>query len=212
MRSTALGVARLGFAALAVVAILTQLLDLAAKGTLNPVNFFSYFTIQSNLIAIVALAVSGAALLAARSDEPRRFDMLRGAAVVYMTVTGIVYALLLEGENVDTALAWVNTVVHRIIPVVVVLDWLVDPPPVRIEPRRALLWVLYPIAWIAYTMLRGAIVGWYPYPFLDPAPGGYGPVAVTVAVIFAAGIGLCLLVAAVGNALGARRRRSAAAA
>ena len=91
-------------------------------------------------------------------------------------------------------------------PIVVVVDWLLDPPAARIEPRRALLWVAYPVAWIAYTMIRGPLVGWYPYPFLDPGPNGYGPVIVTVAVILAAGVGLCLLVAAVGNALGARRQ------
>ncbi len=211
MRRPYLAVARLGFAALAVVAILAQLADLASRGTLNPVNFFSYFTIQSNLIAIAALVLPAVAALAAQSADPRRFDMLRGGAVVYMTVTGVVYGLLLSGTDVDTALSWVNDVVHRLMPIVIVIDWLLDPPVVRIELRRSLVWVLYPVAWIAYTMVRGALVTWYPYPFLDPAPNGYGPVLVTIAVIFAAGIGLCLLVAWVGNALRDRRRDTSAA-
>ena len=205
MRSTVLAIARLGFAALAIVAILAQLADLASRGTLNAVNFFSYFTIQSNLIAIAALVLPAVAVLAARGAEPRRFDMLRGGAVVYMTVTGVVYGLLLSGTDVDTALSWVNVVVHKLMPIVIVVDWLLDPPVARIELRRSLVWVLYPVAWIAYTMIRGPLAGWYPYPFLDPAPNGYGPVIVTIAVIFAAGIGLCLLVAWVGNTLGARR-------
>ena len=145
-------------------------------------------------------------MLAARGGEPRRYDMLRGGAVVYMVVTGVVYGLLLSGTDVDVALSWVNNVVHRLMPIVIAIDWLLDPPVARIEPRRSLIWVVYPVAWVAYTMIRGALTGWYPYPFLDPAPNGYGPVAVTVAVILAAGIGLCLLVAWVGNTLGARRR------
>jgi hypothetical protein len=185
--------------------------DVASRGTLNAVNFFSYFTIQSNLIAIAALVLPAVAMLVARGTEPRRFDMLRGGAVVYMTVTGVVYGLLLSGTDVDTALSWVNDVVHRLMPIVIVIDWLLDPPPVRIELRRSLVWVVYPVAWIAYTMVRGALVTWYPYPFLDPAPNGYGPVIVTILVILAAGIGLCLLVAWVGNALGARRRDESAA-
>ena len=79
MRSRALlAVVRLGFAGLAVFAITVQLVDLAAKGTLNPVNFFSYFTIQSNLIAVAALVLPAVATLAARGGQARRFDMLRG--------------------------------------------------------------------------------------------------------------------------------------
>jgi hypothetical protein len=197
-----LAIARLAFAALAIVAIAFQLVDLATRGTLDAVNFFSYFTIQSNLIAIAALVLPAAAAV---SGAQRRYDLLRGGAVVYMTVTGVVYALLLSNTDVDTALNWVNIVVHKVMPVVVVLDWLVDPPAARIPLRRSLVWVVYPLAWIAYTMVRGALVGWYPYPFLDPGPGGYGPVVVTTGVIVGAGIVLCLVVAAVGNALGARR-------
>jgi len=86
-RRRVLAVARLAFVGLAIVAIVAQLLDLAIRGVLNPVNFFSYFTIQSNLIAIAALALPALAVLTGRST---RFDMLRGAAVVYMTVTGVV--------------------------------------------------------------------------------------------------------------------------
>jgi cell division protein FtsW (lipid II flippase) len=200
--SRALAVARLAFAALAVAAIGYQLVDLASRGTLNPANFFSYFTIQSNLIAIAALTLAAVGSFA---NPPRRWDMLRGGAVVYMTVTGVVYALLLSGADVDTALNWVNTVVHQVMPIVVVVDWLLDPPANHIALRRSLVWVVYPLAWIAYTMIRGLIVGWYPYPFLDPAPNGYAPVIVTTGVIVAAGVALCVMVAAVGNALRSRR-------
>ena len=50
-----------------------------------------------------------------------------------------------------------------------------------------LLWVLaWAMLYLVYTMLRGAAVGWYPYPFLNPANvGGYGGVAV-----YAVGIAL----------------------
>ena len=50
-RARAVAVFRLFFAGLTVVAIVVQLISLAGKGTLNPVNYFSYFTIDSNLIA-----------------------------------------------------------------------------------------------------------------------------------------------------------------
>jgi len=39
--------------------------------------------------------------------------------------------------------------------------------------------VIYPLAWTVLTVIRGALDGWYPYPFLDPANGGYGAVVTT---------------------------------
>ena len=71
-------------------------------------------------------------------------------------------------------LVWVDVVLHKIFPIVVVLDWILDPPMTRLTFRDALLWLVFPLAWIGLTLVRGAIDGWYPYPFLDPANGGYG--------------------------------------
>jgi len=203
MLRPALALLRAAFALLALAAITVQLLDLAGKGTLDPVNYFSYFTIQSNLTGVAALLWAASRW---RGDRSATLDWFRGAAVVYLTVTLIVFALLLSGTDVDTAIPWVDTVLHRVMPVVLIVDWLIDPPLVRLTARRALAWLIYPLAWTAYTLVRGAIVGWYPYPFLDPANGGYGRVALYVCVILVGGTLLCLLVAGVGNAL--RRRLS----
>lgn len=201
-RSLVLTVYRVGFGLLALAAIGYQFLDLAAKGTLNPVNFLSYFTIQSNLIGIATLFVAAVT----PHDQPRgRVDLLRGAAAVYLTVTLVVFALLLSGTNVDTAVPWVNTVVHQLFPIVVIADWLIDPPSAAIPFRRSLVWLAYPLAWVGYTLVRGALSGWYPYPFLDPANGGYPTVAIYVVTILAFGILLCAAVSTIGNVLGRRR-------
>ncbi len=173
-RRLAIATCRLGFGLLAVVAIVVQLLDLADRGVLNPVNYFSYFTIQSNLIATVALLVGAARW---RSGRSAALDLVRGGAVVYMSVTAIVFTLLLSGTDVDTAIPWVNTVVHELMPIVIVVDWLFDAPAARLTFRRGLLWLSYPAVWIVYTLVRGALVDWYPYPFINPANGGYGSVA-----------------------------------
>jgi hypothetical protein len=64
-----------------------------------------------------------------------------------------------------------------------VADWFADPPQVRLTIRDAVVWLVYPIAWTAFTIGRGAVDGWYPYPFLDPVNGGYASVAITVVAI-----------------------------
>ncbi len=197
---------RLGFAVLTIVAITAQAADLYARGTLVPQNFFSYFTIQSNVIAIVVFLGSVAWW---RTAPSLIWELARGASVVHMTITFVVFALLLSGTNVDTALPWVDTVLHRVMPLAVIADWLIDPPRHRISFRTSLRWTTFPLLWTAYTLVRGAIVGWYPYPFLDPVNGSYGSVAVYVVAILVFGVALCGVVAWVGNAVGARRGRFA---
>ena len=135
-----------------------------------------------------------------------RPDSLRGAATTYLAITFVVFALLLADTDVDTAVVWVDRVLHRVLPVVLMIDWLIDPPATRISWRQALRWLAYPVAWVVYTMIRGALTDRYPYPFLDPANGGYGTVAMYSAAIV---VGTVLAIGAImwaGNAIGARSR------
>jgi len=203
-RSSAVAAFRVFFAGLAVVAIVVQLASIAAKGTLNPVNYFSYFTIDSNLIAIGVLVA--AALNRDRASTPW-VDLVRGGAVVYMSITGIVFTLLLSNTDVDTAIPWVNSVVHELMPLVMLADWLITPPAARLRMRQSLLWLSFPLVWIVYTIIRGAIVNLYPYPFLNPANGGYASVAVYCVAILLAMLVVSALGVVLANAAGSGRRR-----
>lgn len=185
---------RVAGAILILVAIGYQMSVSIAKGSFDAVNFFSFFTILSNLITAVALFV------AAVTAPSRGVDLLRGAAVVYMVTTFVVVVVLLSGADLQLAVPWVDFVVHKLMPVVVVLDWLLVPPRRHLSLGRCMIWLAFPIAWLAYTMIRGPIAGWYPYPFLNPSrPGGYGSVAVTVVVIAVGMVLLTVLASWAGN-------------
>ena len=135
-------------------------------------NHLSYFTVLSNIFA-AAVALLGV-------FRPVSAQ-IRGAAVLYMTTTGIVYAILLRGIDVQTP-AYANWVLHVIVPILVVVEWLLAPE----RTTKAWIWLTFPLAYLTYTLLRGSIVDWYPYPFLDPRPHGSGEVllsCVSVAVI-----------------------------
>jgi len=109
-----------------------------------------------------------------------------------LTVTFVVVIVLLQNVDVGLQLAWVDFVLHKLFPIVVVADFILDPPAARLSIRDGLVWLVYPLVWLAYTLIRGPIAGWYPYPFLDPDhAGGYGAVAVTSVVILVAGAALC---------------------
>ncbi len=181
------------------------MIDLAGKGILNPVNYFSYFTIDSNLIA-VAVLVAGA--VTRSGGDSRHLDIVRGGAVVYMSITGVVFTLLLSNTDVDTAIPWVNTVVHELMPLVILADWLLAPPKARLSMRQGVLWLSFPLMWIVYTLIRGAIVNHYPYPFLDPANGGYASVAAYCVGILVAMLSVCLITIVLANAAAGGWRRA----
>lgn len=171
-----------------IVAALPEGLDLA--------EYLSFFTNEANLFGGAVLIVSA---LRRRDQLPVWWDDLRGAAALYLVVTGVIFAVLLEGlPSAGTITPWVNAVVHRIMPVVLLLDWLAVPATRPAPWWRPVAWLAYPILYLLYTLIRGAIVSWYPYPFLDPiAAGGYagliGSAGVVVLGFFAAAVVIDLL-------------------
>jgi hypothetical protein len=114
-----------------------------------------------------------------RKQKPSRlFDGIQNATVLYMAVTGIVYATLLTGQNLGLLVPWVNDVYHRIMPIVIVADWLYQPARTKLKVKHIWLLLIFPIVFLFYSLIRGPIVGWYPYPFLNPRKaGGYLGVA-----------------------------------
>lgn len=181
-----------GFAAL--VAIVTQFVLGLKYNNLVPVNFFSYFTIESNILAAFVFMVMGSAGILGITLKKR--TLFRGAAVLYMVITGIVYASLLSGLDVDLGVTapWINVILHYIMPIAVLLDWFIDPPDNHIPFKSALIWTTFPLLYLIYSLVRGEITNWYPYPFLNPATNGYVGVAVTAVGILIASIGLIWLI------------------
>ncbi|UFU05195.1 Pr6Pr family membrane protein [Ruania halotolerans] len=191
-----LGVLRLALVALLAAAFAAQLTFSLTLETFRLSNFFSFYTVQSNLIGGVVFTVSGVCALRGRLPERLPLDMIRGAATLYLAITGAVYNLVLAGleDSLDTQVMFANVVLHMVMPIAVVLDWIVDPPCTRVPLRTALWWLIYPGAYLIYTLVRGPIVDWYPYPFTDPRVQGYGAVAMWSLVLTAGFAALAWLV------------------
>jgi hypothetical protein len=187
-------------------AIVAQAKTLADAGRFDATRFFAFFTIQSNLIGVAAFA-----WLVARPDAPRTrgVELFRAAAAAYLTVTFLVVIFLLSGVDVQLQLVWVDVVLHKIFPIIIVLDWLLDPPRTRLVMRDIGALIVYPLVWTGLTMVRGAVdpAHWYPYPFLDPnlvpagatsAPG-YGGVLITAVVITIGFVAISAAIIWLGN-------------
>jgi hypothetical protein len=96
----------------------------------------------------------------------------------------------------------VNTVVHFIMPIVVVADWLYQPPKMTLTIRHLGFWLIYPLLYVIYTIIRGGITGFYPYPFLNPAKvGGAGVVALYCLAILVVFLLVGWLLITLGNRL-----------
>jgi hypothetical protein len=165
-----LATARIIVGCLGLAAVVTEVLVGSQRGVFVWHHFFSYFTIQSNLLAAGFLLTY--AVVGRRADARSRpvLQSIRGAVTCYVVLAGVGYVLLMLG--VDGApspqLWWDDLVLHGIVPAAMLADWLLDPPRVRIRLRMVGLWAAYPIGYVAWTLVRGQIDGWYPYPFLPP--------------------------------------------
>lgn len=198
-------VGRFFFAGLTLVAIVSQF-AVHLRHRFDPVNFFSYFTNLSNIFASIVFLFGAVYLLRRRRMTPGE-EVARGASVVAMVVVGIVYAALLRNEDLGTLQPWVNIVVHVVMPLAVLADWLYEPPDSTITMRQVGYWLIYPLAYLVYTLVRGAIAGFYPYPFLNPdKAGGWGVVILYCIAIFWAFLLVSWLLISLGSAI---KRRSA---
>ncbi|MBJ8029009.1 Pr6Pr family membrane protein [Bacillus cereus group sp. N21] len=192
---------------LAFSAIITQFVTRAQIKPFNPINFFSFFTIESNILVAIILALS--CFATATFGRSEQFGVLRGAATVYIFTTGLIYFLLLRGleESLQTPIPWVNTVLHYIMPIAMILDWVLNPPTKELKWKHAVNWLLFPLLYVIYSLIRGSFIDWYPYPFLDPRINGYsGVILYSVGIALAIGL-ICVLVKILGN-ISAKRTHS----
>lgn len=153
-------------------------------------RFFSYFTIQSNLLA------AGTALgLIARPDrDGRSWRVLRVAAIVGMTVTFITYIIVLRPIVHLEGLAKLADIgFHYVAPVLTVVGWYQFGPWPRIDVSSLLRHLVWPFAYLAYILALGALTAWYPYPFINVGKIGYprtllNALAVTVLLLIVGAI------------------------
>lgn len=141
-------------------------------------NWFSYFTTESAFVLDATLAIG--VLSALRwAEDPPWFVALRIVATTYAITSGAVFAVIVAQaarHDYTVDVPWSSQLLHFWIPAYALLDWMLAPG--RTAARwRLLPWVLaMPAVWAAFTLIRGPLVGWYPYFFLDPAQAGYpGP-------------------------------------
>lgn len=188
MRNAALP--HLLYALLAWASLGTQLwITLRADGPVIPalVLLFSYFTILTNSLA----AVVATAIAVVPTGRVARHAPLRASVAVYIIVVGVVYHVLLAPLLNPVGVHWVlDHMFHTLLPIYYVALWVLCAPKAGLRLKHALYWLIYPIIYCAYAMVRGEVTGLYPYPFLDPTETSYSHVLQMIAILTVAFLAL----------------------
>jgi hypothetical protein len=173
--------ALIGLAALALQLYLL-LAAATAQGRTVPgvlVQFASYFTILSNGLVVLCYLGAGGRGFFARPG-------VQSAVALYIAAVGLVYAVILARLWSPQGLQFiVDAALHYTAPVLYLGFWLLFVEKADLRYPGVLRWLVFPIAYCAYALLRGALSGLYPYPFLEAGTLGYARVAGNIAILVA---------------------------
>lgn len=181
-----------GFAALA-----TEVSVLVERGLFDAANFFGYFTVLTNILIFVTFIVSAIALAHGKNNK---LSSLRGAVTVYALMVGLGFtALYLGVGNIPPAAnSWNGAVLHFILPLAVLLDYIFDRP-LKTNFNKALSWLIFPLTYVTYTLMHGIISGWYPLVLLNPVVSGFNTVILTITAMIATAVLLTWVVVRFGK-------------
>lgn len=196
----AFGIFRLAIGLSLLGSVLWQVTDRLAANLFRPFEYFAFFSINSSILAGIVLALSGLALLQGK-DESERLHTFRLIATVSMIIVGVVYHALLGDSAVDArdvGYAWPvlpNLIIHTYAPILILVDYLLSIKGYKPSWKKAWWVVVYPLAWLAFSLVRGLLDGWWPYWFINPnSEGGVIGMLTYVLIIAAAFIALGFIV------------------
>lgn len=147
------------------------------------VRYFSFFTILTNILvaaSFTAVYIKGVSVAGSFLTRPKTLT----ATAVYITIVGLIYNIILRFQWAPEGLAkLVDELLHSIIPVGFIIFWLLYVPKQSIGWKNIFPWLVYPLVYLAYTILRGEFAQWYPYPFVDVIQLGYNKVMINSAMV-----------------------------
>jgi hypothetical protein len=147
------------------------------------IQLFSFYTILSNLLMVIGLTTI---LIAAKSAWGRFFsrNTVLTSIVLYMTIVGLTYNILLRNVwNPVGLFKLADELLHVVNPLLFIIYWLAFAPKSGLKYGNVWPWLWFPFLYFIYVLIRGAISGNYPYPFLNVAELGYPQVLLTAVIL-----------------------------
>jgi hypothetical protein len=154
----------LGWFALALQYGLVMAGDFDTGAITRTINFFSYFTILTNILVALALTLP---IIAPQSALGQFFSRptVRTAITAYMIIVmGVVYFILRHLTKLEGWDLVADVILHYVMPVLFVIDWLFLVPKQTLKVSDTLGWLAYPVVYLVWTFIHGAYSAFYPYP------------------------------------------------
>lgn len=135
--------------------------------TETTIRFFSYFTILTNSLATLYLTVlwlKKPSFLLTRFEKPGFLT----AITLYIITVFTVYQFVLRGLWEPTGMQrLVDELLHTAIPLGMFLFWMAYENKKQVSWKSIPTWLLYPLGYLIFILLRGNCSGFYPYPFVN---------------------------------------------
>jgi hypothetical protein len=133
------------------------------------------YTIQTNFIALVWLTLALYWKDHAETAVIQKLKLIKGnlrtAITVYVTITWLVFMVLLQIYYTPTGMEFfTNIMLHYVTPMFFIFDWY-NTNEVALEYKFSIFWLIYPITYLIFNTFMGSITGTYIYYFLDPTRG-----------------------------------------
>ena len=149
------------------------------------INFFSFFTVLTNTLVVVVLSYA----LVKRDSPAKRFFLappVSSAIAASIVVVSLAYNVLLRHLWSPEGFQFIaDELLHDVMPVLFLIYWWRYVPKGTLRFKHIGAWVIYPLVYFAYVLLRGHLLGQYQYPFIDVATLGYPQVFVNAGGILA---------------------------
>lgn len=167
------------------------------------VSFFSYFTILTNTLVATVLTCA----VSERESAARRWFLqpwVSSGIAVSIAVVGLAYSILLRHLWHPEGWQFIaDELLHDVMPLLFLGYWWCCVPKGTLRLWHLPLWLIYPLVYFIYALLRGHLLGAYAYPFIDVAVLGYPQVLANAGGILVGFVLVGLLV------IGLDRRKTA---
>ncbi|MBP0600221.1 Pr6Pr family membrane protein [Herbaspirillum sp. LeCh32-8] len=156
----------------------------------------------TNLTILMAALCFTSLALSLKTPVSRFFRQpsVISAVVAYLAFVGIAYNLLLRQLWAPSGFrSLVNESLHTVVPLLAIVYWIFFVPVFRHSVKKSLLWLVYPLGYLFITLWRGALSGFYPYPFIDVNRLGYPRVILNSSLLFVGFMVLMTLFVAINH-------------
>ncbi|WP_144887723.1 Pr6Pr family membrane protein [Lacibacter cauensis] len=161
------------------------------------IRFFSYFTILTNILVAVCFT---SLLLQKKKEGFFHKPGVLTAVTVYIFIVGMVYNLVLRSQwNPQGWQLVADNLLHTVTPLLALVYWFIYASTGNIGLQQLSTWLLYPLFYLVYVLIRGSFSNFYPYFFIDVSKLGYAKAFINALYVTGCFLLVSLLLTWLGN-------------